>query len=199
MNTAAMRKTGLGRKVGLFGGTFDPPHFGHRHVSLWAIKALDLDQLWWLVAVGNPLKTHSPPPIAKRVEAVQEFVRHPKIIVSDIEERIGSYNSVNTLRYLTRRNPDTRFVWIMGSDNLTGFHKWQDWQAIFLKVPICVFARPGHRASALCSVAARTFKANRLRASDAGLLAELKPPAWALLTVPLRTDSSSAIRRAGRA
>ena len=186
-----------GQVVGLFGGSFDPPHAGHAHLSREAMKRLRLDRLWWLVSPGNPLKPDAPAPLAERLEAARTRITHPRVIITDIEAQLGTRASIDTLTRLRALYPGTRFVWLMGADNLAGFHRWQHWQEIFALMPIAVFARPGQRLAALNSPAARRFAVARLPAHVAPLLSRRAPPAWVWLDMPMRNDSSTAMRRKG--
>lgn len=183
--------------VGLFGGSFDPPHAGHVHVSREALKRLHLDRVWWLVSPGNPLKDRGPAPIGRRMAAAHEMVRHPRIVVTDIEARIGTRYTGATIERLKNLYPGVRFVWLMGADNLAQFHHWQRWDWIMCTVPVCVLARPGQRISARTAKAARVFQWARLPAAAAPVLARREPPAWMFLNVPMLDVSSSEIRARG--
>jgi nicotinate-nucleotide adenylyltransferase len=185
-----------GMRIGIMGGSFDPPHKGHLHITEEAIKRLRLDAVWWLVSPGNPLKQQGPWPLAKRLEQTMALVDdHPKIRVSALEQKLGSSYTAETLGYLTRRFPSTRFVWLMGGDNLVGIHHWRDWKRIFKLVPIAVLDRPGSRFKALASPAAHVFRSCRLPVRQAALLANAPPPRWTYMTIPLNQRSSTAIRQ----
>ncbi len=186
-----------GQAIGLFGGSFDPPHAGHAHLSREALKRLRLDRLWWLVSPGNPLKPDPPAPLAARMQAARARIADRRVIITDIEAQLGTRASIDTLRLLRARYPGTRFVWLMGADNLAGFHRWQHWQEIFALMPIAVFARPGQRLAALNSPAARRFAPARVAARAAPLLARRAPPAWVWLDMPMRSESSTAMRKQG--
>ncbi|MFN3953424.1 MAG: nicotinate-nucleotide adenylyltransferase [Pararhodobacter sp.] len=198
-----MREIGLhatrGQVVGLFGGSFDPPHAGHVHLTREAIKRLGLDQVWWLVSPGNPLKPNPPAPLKARMEAARRLNTHPRVRVTDLEARVGTRATADTLEALHRRFPQVRFVWLMGADNLAGFHHWGRWQAILAQVPVAVFARPGQRMAGLNARMARQYAHQRLPGSAARLLGGAKPPVWIYLDMPMRRDSSSALRAAGLA
>src|SRR5262245_66153014 len=134
-----------GERIGIMGGSFDPPHEGPFAISLLALRRLQLDRLWWVVSPGNPLKlTHGLPPLAERMDACRRLVRDPRIAVTGLEAALGSppYTAV-TIAFLRRRFPATHFVWIMGADNLASFHRLQDWRAISQAAPIAVVDRPG--------------------------------------------------------
>ena len=186
-----------GMTVGLLGGSFDPAHEGHAHVTREALKRLGLDRVWWLVSPGNPLKARPPAPMAGRLARASAVIGHPRVVVSDIEARLGTRHTAQTLRRLMALYPGVRFVWLMGADNLAEFHRWQDWDWIMTHVPIGVFARPGARLAARGARAADEYARYRLPAEAAGLLARCPPPAWCFLDVPMLGHSSSAIRALG--
>lgn len=196
-----MSATGLhappGLRVGLFGGSFDPPHAGHVHVTRWALKAFGLDRVWWLVSPGNPLKTDAPAELARRMAAAREIARHPRVSVSDVEARLGTRYTAETLAALRLRHPGVRFVWLMGADNLAGFHRWDRWDEIMATVPIGVLARPGRQLAAGLSPAARRYASRRVPAAQARALPFLEPPAWTLVTGRMLDLSSSALRARG--
>lgn len=187
-----------GQTVGLLGGSFDPPHRGHVHITLEAMKRFKLDQVWWLLSPGNPLKENSPAPLDARMTAARNLVDHPRILVSDFETRAGTQYTAQTLTALQGHFPEVQFVWLMGADNLTQFHRWQNWQWIMENVPIGVMARPGDRISARTSVAANHYRRFRLRGRDAARLARSLPPAWCFINLPMIAQSSTAIRAAGK-
>ena len=186
-----------GQRIGLLGGSFDPPHAGHVHVSRRALTAFGLDRVWWLVSPGNPLKANAPAGMERRVAAARALVHHPRIEVTDIEERLGTRYTAATLRALLRRYPGVRFVWLMGADNLAGFHRWEDWAEIMHMVPVGVLARPGEQLRAGLSPAARRFARWRLPAGAAQGLADRPPPAWVLLPGPMLDLSSTGLRAGG--
>jgi nicotinate-nucleotide adenylyltransferase len=185
---------GKGQVIGLLGGSFDPPHAGHVHLTRQAIKQLGLDHVWWLVSPGNPLKHHAPAPLPDRIEAARALMRHPRVHITGIEADLGTRATVDTLRALGRRYPHLRFVWLMGADSLANFHRWARWQTILNTVPIAVFARPGQRLAALTSKTAST--AAKARLDHPRALARARAPAWVYLDMPMRKESSSAIRAA---
>ena len=186
-----------GRKVGLLGGSFDPAHEGHVHITREALKRFELDEVWWLLSPGNPLKTNGPAPIEKRMAQAQRVMRHPRVRITSLESQLGTRFTVETLEALGQRYPGVTFVWLMGADNLATFHKWERWRDIFELVPIGVFARPGERISARLSPAAQQFRTSRLRASEATFLAATDPPCWCFLNIPMRYDSSTRLRDSG--
>lgn len=184
-------------RIGLLGGSFDPPHAGHRHISLWALRKFRLDKVWWLVSPGNPLKADGPASLERRLAACRALELHPKIEVSDLESRFGTRHTAAMLRHLLRMYPGVRFVWLMGADNLAQFHLWHDWVWIMRHVPIGVLARPGEQVRAGLSPAAKRFAGYRLKADVAEALPWRKPPAWTLLSGRMLDISSSEIRRRG--
>lgn len=188
---------GRGQKVGLLGGSFDPAHAGHAHITREALKRFGLDWVWWLVSPGNPLKREGPAPLDRRLAAARAVIDHPRVRVTDLERRVGTRYTAETLLALRRRYPGVRFVWLMGADNLATFHHWDRWPDIMECVSIGVLARPGQRISARTSVAADVYASSRLRGEAAHLLPALDPPAWCFVNVPMRGDSSSAIRAGG--
>lgn len=186
-----------GASVGLFGGSFDPAHEGHVHVTRHALQRLDLNRLWWLVSPGNPLKPSGPAPLQARMAQARKLMRHPRVDVTPIESQLGTRYTADTLRALLLLYPERRFVWIMGADNLAGFHHWDNWRAIMESLPIAVVARPGQQLRALSSPAARCYARARIAARSAPLLSTAQAPAWCFLTVPLRDISSSHLRAQG--
>jgi nicotinate-nucleotide adenylyltransferase len=186
-----------GQRVGLLGGSFDPAHAGHLHISRWALRALRLDRVWWVVSPGNPLKPTAPADLARRVAAARGVARHPRILVTDLEARVGTRYTAATLRALRRGYPGVRFVWLMGADNLTRFHLWDRWEEIMARVPVAVLARPGEQLRAGLSPAARRFARWRLPQRQAASLPLRSPPAWTLLTGPMVELSSTALRARG--
>lgn len=186
-----------GQVVGLLGGSFDPAHAGHAHITREALKRFGLDQVWWLVSPGNPLKSNGPAPMADRLERARATITHPRVTVTDIEAHTGTRYTAATLQALFVLYPHVRFVWLMGADNLAQFHLWDRWDWIMTHVPVGVIARPGDRAAARSSVAARRFRHARLREGQASALGRTEAPAWSLINVPMVALSSSAIRARG--
>lgn len=178
------------------GGSFNPPHEGHRLAAEVALQRLDLDELWWIVTPGNPLKSHGAlKPLARRLAAVRALARHPRMRVTAFEDALGSPFTAVTLQFLARRYRQTRFVWVMGADNLTTFHRWQDWRGIAATMPIAVVDRPGYRFKALASPAAKALARDRIPEAEARRLVTRRPPAWVFLTNKLAPHSSTAIRQ----
>jgi nicotinate-nucleotide adenylyltransferase len=182
----------------LLGGSFDPAHEGHRHISRIALNRLGLNRVWWLVSPGNPLKPDAPAPLDRRMDAARAILDgHPRIIPTDIERDLGTVYTVDTIHALQRRHPRTRFVWLMGADNLVQFRHWHRWEAIMHALPIAVMARPGEQIRAGLSTAARRFAAFRLPDHEADALPYCTPPCWTMLTHPTSPLSSTSIRAKG--
>ncbi|WP_425092617.1 nicotinate-nucleotide adenylyltransferase [Tropicimonas sp. S265A] len=186
-----------GACVGVLGGSFDPAHEGHAHITREALKRFGLDRVWWLVSPGNPLKATQPAPLQKRLAQARSVMRHPQVEVSDLEARLGTRYTAETLEALRKRYVGVRFVWLMGADNLASFHHWDRWKSILATVPVGVLARPDAEIAALTSPAARCFAGARLRGPDIRSLGRSNAPAWAYVTIPLAPHSSTAIRAAG--
>ena len=186
-----------GMTVGLLGGSFDPPHGGHVHITREALKRFGLDRIVWLVSPGNPLKEQGPAPLGRRIAVARAIMDHPRVIVSDAEARLGTRYTAQTLEALTRLHPGVRFVWLMGADNLTQFHRWEHWRAILDTVPVGVIARPGERTGARRSRTARMYRSARIAGRAARLLPRADAPAWCFINVPMADISSSAIRARG--
>lgn len=183
--------------VGLLGGSFDPAHEGHVHITLEALKRFRLDRVWWLVSPGNPLKARGPAPLEARLERARTVMRHPRVEITGIEARLGTRYTAQTLAALFDLYPEVRFSWLMGADNLADFHRWERWDEIMEALPVGVIARPGDRVAARTSPAARRFRAARLPGWAAGKLARAEPPCWCLVNVPMVAASSTAIRASG--
>lgn len=182
-----------GQKIGLFGGSFDPAHKGHLHVARTGLRELGLDQIWWLVSPQNPLKPEQPP-YESRVETVNALALPPRMSVSHIEKQAGTNYTVDLLRFLKTRYPQTEFVFIMGADNFAQLPKWRSWQEIMASYPIAVISRPGENLKARLGQAARQYADYRLPEERAASLAEMTAPRWTYLTLPLDRRSSSALR-----
>lgn len=194
---AALPPYARGMRIGLFGGTFDPPHAAHRAACLLAMHRLGLARVWWLVTPGNPLKdTRGLAPLHERVAAARALACHPRIDVTDFEAQLGSHYTYETLSYLVRRCAGTRFVWIMGADNLRSFHRWQRWRDIAALVPIAIVDRLGPSLYATASAAGQALAGKRVPESAAESLPERKPPAWIYLHGLKSPLSSTALRAA---
>lgn len=188
--------TERGMRIGLFGGSFNPPHAGHLLVSEIALRSLGLNQLWWMVTPGNPLKDKRElAPLADRIKASEQLAGNPKIRITAFEKALGENHTARILARLKTLKPDVDFVWIMGADNLKNFHRWQNWQQIAHTYPIAVIDRPGSTLSYLSSKMAQRFDYARVEESDARLLATLRPPAWTFLHGPRSSLSSTALRQ----
>lgn len=186
-----------GQAIGLLGGSFDPAHEGHAHITREALKRFGLDRVWWLVSPGNPLKSEGPAPLARRLDVARKVMQHPKVVVTDVEARMGTRYTAETLAALIRRYPGVRFVWLMGADNLASFHHWDQWQKIMETVPIGILARPGDRNAARHSIAANTYRNARLKGRNSILLPQGPAPLWCFVNVPMVNVSSSDIRARG--
>ncbi|ROT99001.1 nicotinate-nucleotide adenylyltransferase [Histidinibacterium lentulum] len=197
MRRSDIPKAVPGQRIGLLGGSFDPPHAGHVHISKAALTRFGLSHVWWLVSPGNPLKREGPAPLGKRLAAARALVDHPRITVTGIEARLGTRYTAETLSRLSRLYPGVRFTWLMGADNLAQFHRWQDWRGIMETVPVGVLARPGQRISARMSKAARAYAAHRLPAASSRALGGAEAPAWCFVNVAMSDASSTSIRAAG--
>ena len=184
-------------RVGLYGGSFNPAHGGHVHVAQTALVRLALDRVIWLVSPQNPLKSkRETAALARRIAEARRLARGPRMVVSDIEARLGARYTIDTLRRLQAQFPGVHFVWIMGADSLAGLHRWKSWAEILRRVPVAVVDRPGVGLSARLSVAARRFAHARRPEREARRLPFLAPPAWMFLTAPHDPRSSTALRRA---
>jgi nicotinate-nucleotide adenylyltransferase len=184
-------------RIGLLGGSFNPAHEGHMAISLYGLKRLGLDQVWWLVSPQNPLKARKGmAPFGERLARARLLARrHARIRATDIERQLGTVCTIDTLEALRRRFPRARFVWLMGADNLANVHRWRRWEAVFATVPIAVFRRPGYAVKSCRSKAAVRFAAARRKTEAAALLAAAPPPAWVALDNPLSKLSATAIRQ----
>jgi nicotinate-nucleotide adenylyltransferase len=187
-----------GLRIGLFGGSFNPPHRGHLHASELALKRVGLDRVWWLVSPGNPLKeTLGLPPLSARIEAARALARDPRIVVTGLEAEIGTRYTYDTVLYLTRRCPGVRFVWIMGADILGQLHFWQRWRDIAELLPLAIVDRPGPTWPTLNTPAAHWLGPNRVPEAEAALLPDTEPPAFVFLHGPRVDLSSTLLRQAG--
>lgn len=188
-----------GMSVGLFGGSFNPPHQGHVLVAETALKRLGLDQLWWMVTPGNPLKNHDElASLEQRVAWSCEMAPGPRVKVTAFEAAHDLSYTAQTLDFVRRRNTGVRFVWIMGADNLENFHQWQNWRRIAETFPIAVVDRPGSTLAYLSAKMAKAYAHARVDEADARRLSFFTAPAWTFLHGPRSPLSSSAIRDARR-
>lgn len=190
----APAQAGGGLRVGLLGGSFNPAHDGHRYVSLNALRELNLDQVWWLVSPQNPLKpVAGMAPLATRLAQARRVADHPRIVVSDMEARLGTRYTVDTLARLRRLHPH-RFVWLLGADNLVQLPRWRRWREIVAAVPVAVFERAPYSYAAMAGKAARCFAGARVGEDGLHGLAAMPPPAWAFIRLRAHPASSTAIR-----
>lgn len=185
-----------GMRIGLFGGTFNPAHAGHAHVAETALKRLGLDKVWWLVTPQNPLKSRrGSRPLEARMMSAAAMAHGPNMVVSDLEARWGLTYTAETIAALRARFPGVRFVWIMGADNLSGFHRWRDWRSILETTPVLIVARPGAGPRARFAKAMRRFG---LAFVPVQALLRTQAPAIAYLPSRLHPASSTALRAQGR-
>ncbi len=186
-----------GCRVGLLGGSFNPAHDGHRHISVEAMKRLGLDAVWWLVSPQNPLKpANGMAPFAERIESARQAARHPRIVATGIEAELGTRFTADTLKALVARFPKTQFVWLMGADNLAQIRHWQRWTKIFETVPVAVYDRPSYSLRALSGLAAQRFVRARIDQDHARSLAGMKTPAWVFFLAKRHPASATALRAA---
>lgn len=188
-----------GMRIGLFGGTFDPPHEAHRAAAMLALKRLKLDRIWWLVTPGNPLKnTAGLAPLADRIAAARKLTHHPRIDVTGLEAVIKTRFTYDTISWLIARCPGVQFVWIMGADNLRTFHRWQKWREIASLVPIVVIDRLGPSLYAGASPAGQALRRFRIREEAVASLPGRRAPVWTFLhglKSPLSSTALRALRR----
>jgi nicotinate-nucleotide adenylyltransferase len=184
-----------GRHVGLLGGSFNPAHKGHKHISVTALKRLQLDSVWWLVSPQNPLKpARDMAPLPARLRTAAAVENHPRIIATDIETALGTRYTVDTVRKLIRRFPQTRFVWLMGADNLASFHRWKDWRQLARLLPIAVLLRPGYTNARLSAPSLARLPGARRREGQAARWPTWTTPAIVVISLPMESSSATAIR-----
>ena len=190
-------ETFAGKRIGILGGSFNPAHRGHLHISRQALKLLQLDEIWWMVSPQNPLKpVNDMVDLESRIESAETIAQDRRIRVTNIEFELGTAYTAETLTELKKKFPKARFVWLMGADNLKQIPKWKDWQQIFRAVPIAIFTRPTYTKRALAGYAARRFARYRIDETQAHRLSARQAPAWAFLNI--KPDAISATRvRAG--
>jgi len=183
-------------RIGLLGGSFNPAHRGHRHISLQALRVLNLDELWWLVSPGNPLKegARDMAPFEARLASARRMAAHAPIRVSDFERREGTRFTVDTVRLLKRRCPQHRFIWLLGSDTLRDFHKWRDWRGLAREVPIAVIRRPGYDSAARAARALGWLRRFVHPSSQASQWTDWSAPAIIFLRLPPDPTSATAVR-----
>jgi nicotinate-nucleotide adenylyltransferase len=199
MESAPMRQgfpvATRGMVVGLLGGSFDPAHEGHVHITREALKRMGLDQVWWLVTPGNPLKARQPAPLAERMAQARKVMRDPRVKITALEAVLGTRATFDTVTRLKAIYPGVTFVWLMGADNLVQFHRWGHWRDILRSVPVGVLARPGAGVQARLSVAARAFRVHQVDRGEN--LRGRKAPVWAFVNLPMNDASSTEIRARG--
>jgi nicotinate-nucleotide adenylyltransferase len=184
-----------GMVIGLLGGSFDPAHSGHVHLTRQAMARMGLDGVWWLVTPANPLKTRQPAPMGERLARARAVMQHPRVKITDLETHLRTRATADTIKHLRAIYPGVQFVWLMGADNLIQFHKWGRWRDILRSVPVGVLARPGAGIAARLSVAAQSFRTRRV-ARGASLRGHA-PPVWCFVNMPMNDASSSKIRARG--
>ena len=183
-----------GAKVALFGGSFDPTHAGHILVAKAALRALGVDYVWWLVSPQNPLKSHRPQNMQKRLKNVQQLANDRRFIISDEETRLGTQFAIDTVRALKAAYPHVDFIWLIGADNLAQMHRWKNWQDLMQEIPLAVYPRPGFTHKAALSPAARGFVWARLPTQAAAQLPLYQAPAWVMLEGVRSSLASSRLR-----
>lgn len=195
----ALPPSASGMRIGLFGGSFNPPHEGHRLVSQQVLKRLQLDAVWWLVTPGNPLKDNRQlAPLTERIAAARELIELPRVYATGFEAEHGFRYTYDTLKFLTETLPDRRFVWIMGADSLRSFHLWERWREIADLMPMAIYVRPGSSRRAPFSPAAQALARYRVDETDAEILPDQQAPAWIYLNGLMSALSSTALRAGSR-
>lgn len=186
-----------GLTIGLLGGSFDPPHEGHVHITKLALKIFNLSKIWWLVCPENPIKSVTPSDLNSRFLASKKIMKHPSVVITDLERKFKTKYTFQTLIKLKKLYPSTKFVWLMGADNLINFHHWKNWDWIMKNIPIGVMARPRDQIKAGLSPAAIRFSKYRLPREKSLLLPYLSPPVWTLVTGSMKNISSTKLRVKG--
>ena len=184
-----------GLKIGLLGGSFDPPHEGHVHITKLALKIFNLSKIWWLVCPENPIKNVTPSDINSRFLASKKIMKHPSVVITDLEKKFETKYTFQTLIKLKKLYPSTKFVWLMGADNLINFHHWKNCDWIMKNIPVGVLARPEEQVKAGLSHAAIKFRNYRLPKEKSIILSNYIPPVWTLSNGPMRNISSTEIRK----
>ena len=182
------------KKIGILGGSFDPAHSGHVHITKTALTCFDLDEIWWLVSPANPLKKNAPASLEKRVQNAQALMRHPRVRISAIEATLETQYTSETLKALARQFPNNRFVWLMGADNLEQFHKWHQWKDIIETVPLGILARPGNEFAQKRAKTAQIYANFKLPSAQSRILSRRLAPAWCFKSLPLNPTSSTQLR-----
>jgi nicotinate-nucleotide adenylyltransferase len=191
-------RTTAGARIGLLGGSFNPAHDGHLHISRIALSRLRLDQVWWLVSPQNPLKSATDlASLKRRVESANKMANDSRIVVTDLEVELGTRYTIDTVTALKRRFPNLRFVWLMGGDNFLQLPQWKNWRQLMRDIPMAIISRPGFTMRARVCRAARMFARAQIDQQSALMLPDKRPPAWVLIEGPLHSGSATAIRRRG--
>jgi len=194
--TPALPPAPAGARIGLLGGSFSPAHRGHLYISEQALEKLELDQVWWLVTPGNPLKqARDLAPIEKRIEGAKEITENNAIHVLDIERPLGLVYTVDILNYLKKAQPDIHFIWLMGADCFAQLPRWKSWDEIIHLVPVAVFSRPGFTEAALAGEAAQKYNKFRHPDDDFETLAVTQPPCWGYIAIEEQDVSSTRLRQ----
>jgi len=198
MTTSSTPQAAVGQRIGLLGGSFNPAHEGHLHISELALKLLKLNEIWWLVSPQNPLKSeHGMAPLKDRLARAKRIAQGHQITATDLEHELDTQFTVDTLAALKQRFHGVNFVWLMGADNLLQIDRWNRWEQVFETVPVAVFARPSYSNEAEKAKASRQFAQYRLDSERADELAEMNPPAWVFLKTPENPISATEIRVRG--
>ncbi len=183
------------KKIGLLGGSFDPPHKGHLYISLEAKKILQLNEIWWLVTPKNPLKILKPATYSERLKNCKMITKGQPIQVKEIEKKINSTYTYQSIDFITNHYKNIKFFWLMGADNLINFHLWQKWRNIFNDISIVVFKRHGYNTRALNSITTKTFSQFQITTSATNSSNFIRLPSWALINNKEIRISSSEIRK----
>ena len=184
-----------GLTIGLLGGSFDPPHEGHVHITKLALKIFNLSKIWWLVCPENPIKSVTPSDLNSRFLASKKIMKHPSVVITDLERKFKTKYTFQTLIKLKKLYPSTKFVWLMGADNLINFHHWKNCDWIMKNIPVGVLARPEEQIKAGLSRTAIKFGNYRLPKEKSIILSNYIPPVWTLSNGPMRNISSTEIRK----
>ena len=179
------------RKIGLLGGSFNPPHAGHIHISKQAIRTLNLETVWWIISPQNPLKEKYSQTYSSRIKACNKILKTTNIKISEIERREGNIFSFNTIRILKKKYPRIQFFWIIGADNMHSINRWKNWDSIFMEIPVAVFSRPSQQVKAGLSMAAQKYQKYRV---NPRMLSRASKPAWSMRVGPQLDISSTRLR-----
>ena len=183
-----------GQRIGLLGGSFDPAHEGHVHITKEALKRFKLDQVWWLISPKNPLKAKNPNTVSQRIKEAKLLFSHPRVVITDLEIQLTTQYTSDTILKLKKLYPGVSFVWLMGADNIPSFNLWKNWKKIMREVPIGVVDRPGSNYATRKNKMTESFKGEKIPGTHSKLLAFTEPPAWCYISTSLNHTSSSQIR-----